>query len=152
MEDNYLDFIPSMLIPLKQHYLLLPNATIAEVIPMPHFSIVANKPDFWVGQYTWHGQELAIIDLEKMVENDINGAENANKLCIIYSINTDNAINAYAIPCFGAPQLIHLNESALKLLAQGDESIYLYCRTQIANKIAYIPNLDSLEKTICKTL
>lgn len=152
MDENYLDFIPSMLIPLKQHYLLLPNAAIAEVIPMPRYSTNSDKPRFWVGQYNWHEQELAIVDLEMMVEHDINGAENASKLCILYSINTDNTIGAYAIPCHGAPQLIHLNESALKLIEQDEESNYLHCRTQIANKIAFIPNLDALEETICKTL
>lgn len=152
MDEQYLDFIPSMLIPLKQHYLLLPNTTIAEVIPMPRYSDAATKPDFWVGDYNWHEQNLAIIDLESMVESTLNGAENASKLCILYSINDDNAINAYAIPCHGAPQLIHLNESALKLIEQSNESPYLHCRTQIANKIAFIPNLDTLEQAICQVL
>lgn len=152
MAQQYLDFIPSMLIPLKQHYLLLPNTTIAEVIPMPRYTPAENKPDFWVGDYAWHEQNIAIIDLESLVEKAPSLLESASKLCVIHSINADNTITAYAVPCHGAPQLIHLNESALKLVEQNEESPFLHCRTQIANKIAYIPNLDELELTICQAI
>jgi chemosensory pili system protein ChpC len=149
MVESYTDFIPCMLIPLKQHYLLLPNTTIAEVIPMPStIETIDNGLDFYFGNYLWHQQRIAIIDLENLVENNTVDTSDANKLCVLYSINSDNAINAYALPCHGAPQLIHLNESALKLVDAPEDSDFLHCRIHIANKIAYIPNLDHIEATI----
>jgi len=151
MAESYTDFIPCMLIPLKQHYLLLPNTTIAEVIPMPsNIEPIDNRPDFYLGNYQWHQQQLAIIDLENLVENNAVDTSDANKLCVLYSINNGNAIGAYALPCHGAPQLIHLNESALKLADTAENSDFLHCRIHIANKTAYIPNLDHLEATICQ--
>lgn len=142
------DFIPCMLIPLQQHYLLLPNSTIAEVIPMPRFQPAENKPTYWVGHYAWQNQDIAIIDLESIIDQTPYHHDQANKLCVLYSIN-DNALPAYALPCHGAPQLIHLNESALKLVHDDTQlSPYLHCRTHIGNKIAYIPNLDKLEDII----
>ena len=147
MANNSTDFIPCMLLPLQEHYLLLPNTTIAEVVPMPRIEIVDNKPDFWVGYHQWQNQQIAIVDLESLVNNTPYESGSANKLCVIYSIN-DNLLQAYALPCHGAPQLIHLNESALKLVDNDNESDYLHCRTLIGNKTTFIPNLDKLEQTV----
>lgn len=150
MAEIVTDFIPCMLIPLEQHYLLLPNTTIAEVIPMPRYAPVDDKPKYWLGQYAWNGQTLTIIDLERLVEGEHDReALIANKLCIIHSINPDSSIQAYGLPCHGAPQLIHLNESALKLVeGEQAQSPYLHCQTHIGNKIAYIPDLDKIETLI----
>jgi len=149
MAELSTDFIPCMLIPLHQHYMLLPNTAIAEVIPMPNIIPAEDKPGYCVGQYQWDIHQLMILDLENLVEADDSHSDEANKLCIIYSINQENKLHAYALPCHGAPQLIHLNESALKLV--DDEEVtseFLHCRTHIGNKIAYIPNLDRLEQLV----
>ena len=148
MADNAIDFIPCMLIPLQQHYLLLPNATIAEVIPMPRLDFSDNKPDYWVGHHDWNASQLPVIDLESLVEGLPSDSADANKLCILHGINATANINVYALPCYGSPQLIHLNESALKLAQDTQDSEFLHCQIQIGNKIAYIPNLDTIEMTI----
>ncbi|MFW5450991.1 MAG: chemotaxis protein CheW [Methylophagaceae bacterium] len=148
MADSTSNFIPCMLIPLQQHYLLLPNTTIAEVIPMPHVEIDDSKSHYWVGQYNWNSQQLAVIDLESLVEGNPSNSSEANKLCILYGINSEANLNAYALPCYGAPQLIHLNESALKLASNTQDSEFLHCQIQIGNKVAYLPNLDTIEMII----
>jgi len=149
MAELTTDFVPCMLIPLEQHYLLLPNTTIAEVIPMPNITTLDDKPSYWVGQYQWQTHAIAVIDLESLVEGKAQNSDQANKLCVLHSINR-NKLQAYALPCHGAPQLIHINESALRLVEDDTETHYLHCRTHIANKIAYIPNLDELEQIITK--
>jgi len=145
MADNSTDFIPCMLIPLQQHYLLLPNSTIAEVIPMPHMREANDKPNYWIGQCDWHSWQLPIIDLESLVENEVYDISDANKLCVLHGINSSADINIYALPCYGVPQLIHLNESALKLAQDASDSDFLHYQIKIGNKVAYIPNLDKIE-------
>lgn len=148
MADIATNFVPCMLIPLQHHYLLLPNTTIAEVIPMPRMTMDNSKTDYWVGQYDWNSQQLPVIDLESLVEGNPSNSAEANKLCILHGINAEVDLNAYALPCYGAPQLIHLNESALRLVADVADSEFLHCQIQIGSKIAYIPNLDNIEITI----
>lgn len=148
MADNTSDFIPCMLIPLQQHYLLLPNSTIAEVIPMPRIRPSDDKPDYWVGQCDWHSLQLPVIDLESLVENEPYDTSDANKLCVLHGINSNASVSVYALPCYGVPQLIHLNESALKLAQDADRSDYLHYQIQIGKKEAYIPNLDNVEITL----
>ena len=150
MADSTTNFIPCRLIPLQQHYLLLPNTTIAEVIPMPQLDSVINKPNYWLGQYNWQSAQrpLPVIDLESLIGNTQIDTEKATKLCILHGINTTAKINTYALPCYGMPQLILLDESALKPVANTEDSDFVHCQIQIGNKITYIPNLDIIESTI----
>ncbi|PCJ32413.1 MAG: hypothetical protein COA90_03180 [Gammaproteobacteria bacterium] len=148
MAENTTDFIPCMLVPLKDHYLLLPNSTIAEVIPMPRVSEVSDKAEFWVGLCKWHDLQVPVIDLESLVSNSKSDSEQAHKLCVLYGINDSVAMNVYALPCYGVPQLIHINESALTLAADEEESEFLHYQIKIGNKVAYIPNLDKIEASI----
>jgi len=149
MAELSTDFIPCMLIPLQQRYLLIPNTAIAEVIPMPKISSSEEQASYCLGQYQWNNEQITILDLEDLVEDKEGHSEGANKLCIIHSINKDNKLHAYALPCHGAPQLIHLNENGLRLVEDEIESSkFLHCRTHVGNKIAYIPNLDKLEELV----
>lgn len=150
MADILSDFIPCVLIPLKVHYLMLPNSTIAEVIPLPKLNSSNLSSPFWVGQYAWQDQTLAVIDLDSLIEDKPSACDDANKLCIIRGINIESAVNNYAFPCYGAPQLIHLTESALKIINTPEQSDYTHCQLQIGNKIAYIPNLDAIEMVISR--
>jgi len=142
-----------MLIPLQQHYLLLPNSTLAEVIPSPRLiKKDSTKPDFWIGECDWHSQTIPIIDLEGLVENKPSNTADANKLCVVHGINTSANISIYSLPCYGVPQLIHLTESALKLVENTVESDYIYYQIQVGNKVAYIPNLDAIETTLSQQI
>jgi len=146
MADNFTDFVPCMIIPLQHHYLLLPNSTLAEVIPLPRVIHVDDaKPSYWIGQCDWQSQTIPIIDLEGLIENKPSNTSDANKLCVLRGINTSANVSIYGLPCYGVPQLIHLTESALKLAKNILESDYVHYQIQVGNKIAYIPNLDAIE-------
>lgn len=145
MAEQPSNFIPCMLIPLQQHYLLLPHTTLAEVVPMPELGETPNKPPYWVGQCQWHSWQIPVIDLESLVENRVASWADANKLCVLRGINEATSISVYGLPCYGVPQLIHLTESALQPVVDAADSKYLHCQVQIGSNIAYIPNLDNIE-------
>lgn len=145
MADNSTDFIPCMLVPLQQHYLLLPNSTIAEIVPIPELRPTDNKPNYFLGQCDWHSWQLPVIDLESLIENKPSDIPDANKLCVIHGINNNANVSIYALPCYGVPQLIYLNESALRLVPDSNDSEYLHYQIAIGTKVAYIPNLDLIE-------
>jgi chemosensory pili system protein ChpC len=137
-----------MLVPLQDHFLLLPNPTIAEVIPMPKLTIVDSTPVHFIGQYDWKNKAVPVVDLEHILDNTSVYSRTAPKLCILHGINAQAQIEFYALPCFGAPQLITLNEHALQQTHDLDDSSFLYCQIKIGNKVAFIPHLDNIELTL----
>jgi chemosensory pili system protein ChpC len=153
MADITTDFVPCMIIPLRHHYLLLPNSTLAEVIPSPRvMSTDDAKPNYWIGQCVWNAQNIPIIDLEGLVANSLSNTSDATKLCVLRGINRAANISIYGLPCYGVPQLIHLSESALKQAENVIESDYVHYQIQVGNKIAYIPNLDAIETMLSQQL
>ncbi len=142
------DYVHCMLIPLRQHYLLLPNTTIAEVIPLPKqiFSAQTTPASFIVGECHWRHSILPVIDLENLIDEPADAEHRAaNKLCIVNGINENANVEYYALPCCGPPQLITLNEEALQMTAHDAAQQWLYCQIKIGNKTALIPNLDDIE-------
>lgn len=142
------DYVHCMLIPLRQHYLLLPNTTVAEVIPLPKRILdhAGHQQDFIIGKCQWRDSVLPVIDLENLIGEPADAdSRDANKLCIVNGISDGAEIDHYALPCCGAPQLITLNEAALQTTPQDAEQNWLYCQIKIGNKTALIPNLDEIE-------
>src|SRR5690554_6432455 len=145
---NESDFIHCMLIPLRQYYLLLPNPTIAEVIPLPRMTDSDIGSAEYIGQFFWRDQPLQVIDLEVLTgcEQEQQSNRQINKLCVINGINSNAKIKQYAVACCGTPQLITINETALQPANDIMNSDWLYYQIKIGSNVAFIPKLDHIEK------
>lgn len=141
-------FIHCMLIPLQQHYLLLPNSSIAEVVPKTGYTAASSASGYHLGHVGWRDRQLAVIDLETMLVGQGAAQRPAAKFCIVNGINPHADLDYYAIPCTGSPQLITLNQTALRRTHDEDTSPFLYCRIKIGSKAALIPDLDRVETAI----
>lgn len=141
-------FIHCMLIPLQRHYLLLPNSSIAEVIPRTGVIQEQAGDSTWLSFIDWQQQRLPLVYLENLLTDGSEPQSAGNKLCIVNGINPDADIDYFAIPCSGSPQLITLNQAALHLTHDDNNSPYLHCQIKISNKVALIPNLDQIEASI----
>lgn len=146
MTEIKAQFVHCMLIPLSQHYLLLPNSSISQVIPKAGIRSDSDRQS-WLDFMDWQQQRIPVVHLEQLL-NDEPTQDSSNKLCIINGINTEAEVASYAIPCSGSPQLITLNQAALRLTHDDNSSPYLHCQIKISNKVALIPNLDALEHAI----
>jgi chemosensory pili system protein ChpC len=142
---DYNNAIHCMLVPLQDYFMLLPNSSIVEVIPMPQFSTDTTSPDYWLGHCHWQNNELNIIDVEGLITHHPTRLEQANKLCILKGVNAETKLNVYGVPCYGSPQLITINESAIKLAEDISNTDYIYSQIKIGNKVAFIPHLDNIE-------
>lgn len=142
-------YVHCMLIPMDQDYLLLPNTTIAEVIPMPNLIAGQTESPDILGFYHWRDNVLPVIALSKLINGNTVSSEHprqAHKLCIINGVHAAANLSLYAAPCNGVPQLITLNESALRPVDDMQANPWVYSQLKMGNKVAYIPNLDALEK------
>ena len=145
---DYTNAIHCMLIPLKEYFMLLPNSSIAEVTPMPKINLDDSGPDNSLGQHQWQNQDVTIIDIEALATHKPSDISRATKLCILNAINIESEVNYYAVPCFGSPQLITIDESAIKFSDDLTDSDYIHGQIKIGNKVAFIPHLDNIETTL----
>lgn len=142
---DYTNAIHCMLVPLREYFMLLPNSSIAEVIPMPNITPDTTGPEHWLGQYRWQDNSISIIDIEALATHTATDISQASKLCILNGINSESEIGFYAVPCSGSPQLISIDESAIKFSDDLSDSDYIHSQIKIGNKVAFIPHLDNIE-------
>ncbi|AFJ02910.1 CheW-like protein [Methylophaga frappieri] len=147
-------YVHCMLIPLSEHFLLLPNTTVAEVIPLPKQLAKQSSRDLLLGNYYWRETMLPVIDLHHFtsISTRTETDRPITKLCILNSIHAHPSRRFFGLPCCGAPQLITLNADALQLEAQDTPQPWLHCQVRIGNKLALIPNMDTIEQHLHQQL
>ncbi len=148
MTDALPDTIRCMLLPLQDKLLLIPNTTVIEVVHFPHTTTSGDIPNYWVGHFNWRAQQLAIIDIDALLDQrSTTTSEKASHVCILKGIHNPEALNAYALPCYAPPQLISIDLETLNSLEQASTD-WLYAQIKIGSKVALIPDLDALESLI----
>ncbi len=60
--------IRGVLLPLNDAQLLLPNASVSEVVALQELASVPDMPEWFLGFQTWRFQEVPVVSFEKLVE------------------------------------------------------------------------------------
>jgi len=153
MQRRQYETVHCLLLPLNKEFGLLPNASVAEIIPFTQLEVVEDAPEWILGMLTWRDRRLPVISFELASEGE---AGRYHKSCRIAIINTLNG-NA-KLPYFGmlvqslpslqivrptsieAPEDIVTDRPSIKALA-------------IVNGTpAIIPDLDDLEQRLIRLL
>ena len=58
--------VDCLLIPLKDKNLLLPNVTVAEIIPFSHLLTTASSVDWMLGRLDWRGTPVPVVCYEML--------------------------------------------------------------------------------------
>ena len=87
--------------------MVLPNAAIAEIVPVRNLINVANKPNWLLGYLDWRGQSIPLVSFEliggvrmpSLASQDVKAA-------VVYTISDDRKFNFMAFLVQGAPQAV----------------------------------------------
>ena len=138
------DQVRSLLVPLRDVNMLLPNIVVAEV---SNYQLPSKQPDIpeWIlGNIEWRGQTIPVISLEILCGP--KGSTNLvqSRLLIVNSVRPDSPLRFYAIVAAGLPRLMQFDDS---LADSVEESSIpeLLCRVYIDHQCAVIPDLDYLQ-------
>lgn len=129
--------------------LLLPNAAVAEIIPIKNIINVANKPNWMLGYLDWRGNSVPLVSFEAMGGARMPSlASGEIKAAILFSISDDKSFPYMSILTSGSPTIVNVNEADI---VQNKEEIV---HPAIENKIMLskgnysIMNLEKLENVI----
>ena len=59
------EVLPCLLIPIQGGRMVLPNVTVAELIPFQKPSDIANSPEWILGEIEWRGTMIPVISYEE---------------------------------------------------------------------------------------
>lgn len=152
--------IRGVLIQVEGARLLLPNATIAEVLSFAEPEPVADAPDWLLGRIRWRGWQLPLASFSRLsgIAEEAGGL--GNKVVVLKALGGDARLPYLALLTKGFPRLVTVSQDALVADAgEGDAAdgatampLGVLMRVLLNNEPALVPDVDAVEGAIREAL
>jgi len=140
----------SLLVPLAEDRLIVPRASVAEVVRFSKPERESGAHDWMVGIVNWNGRSLPVVSFEGALGKDIPAATGRTRI-VVFSATTGQLKTGYfGVITQGFPQLVRVNRDVLKLDATEGwpETAPVLCRVKMINEYPLIPDLEKLESML----
>ncbi|VAW58987.1 hypothetical protein MNBD_GAMMA08-2084 [hydrothermal vent metagenome] len=129
--------------------ILMPNASVAEIVPIRNIINVANKPGWMLGYLDWRGNSVPLVSFEAMGNERMPSLATGNvKAAILFSIGEDSQFPYLSILMQDAPKIVNVKED--DIISNKDEVTHPAVEDQVMiDDAAYsIINLEKLESIV----
>jgi chemosensory pili system protein ChpC len=143
--------IRGVMISVNQGRLLLPNASVAEVITFSEPEPVENAPDWVLGQIRWRGWRLPLLSFSRFADwSDEEGSVGA-KVVVLKALGGNPKLPYFAMLSQGFPRLVTVSNEALQEAHSVKElPLGIHSMVTLNGDPAAVPDLLSLELLIDK--
>lgn len=140
--------IRSVMAPVTGGELLIPNATVAEIVgyaePEPH----PDTPGWMLGDLLWRGWQVPVISFSALAglaeAENIEGA----RICITKSLAHSERLPYLAILTQGFPRLVTVTATALTEVPEKDLPPAVAGRVILGDREAWVPDLNRLAELV----
>ena len=143
--------IRGVLIQVAGGRLLLPNATIAEVLSYADPEPVADTPDWLLGRIRWRGWQLPLIAFSRLsgIAEEKGGL--GSKVIVLKALGGDAKTPYFALLTQGFPRLVTVSPDTV--VADGGDAddtlpAGVQCRVMLNQDHAFLPDLEGIERMI----
>lgn len=145
--------IRGVLIGVTGARLLLPNATVSEVITFSMPEAVPNAPDWLIGRIRWRGWRVPLISFARMAGLAEKEGELGAKVVVLKALGGNQRHSFFAILTQGFPRLVTVSESQLEPdLEAGSPPEGVLMSVKLRDERAFIPDLNRIESLIVLAL
>ena len=145
--------IRGVLIQVADARLLLPNATIAEVLSFSEPDPIADAPDWLLGRIRWRGWQLPLVGFSRFTGTGRDEGGLGSKVIVLKALGGDPTHPYIALLTQGVPRLVTVAESALQAVDDGDELPEgVLARVRLNEDEALLPDLAALEQHVTHAL
>ena len=144
--------IRGVLISVSQGRLLLPNASVAEVITFSDPEPVANAPAWMLGQIRWRGWRLPLLSFSRFAGWSKEEGQIGAKVVVLKALGGNPKLPYFAVLSQGFPRLVTVAQSALSETARENLPAGIHSMVMLNDDAAAVPDLVGLERLIDEAL
>lgn len=144
--------IRGVLIQLTGTRLLLPNATIAEVLSYAEPDPVADAPDWLLGRIRWRGWQLPLISFSRLAGIAGEQGGMGNKVLVFKALGGSPRAPFFAVLTQGFPRLVTVSRHGLAVEEDSGLPTGVLARVSLNEDQAYVPDLQAIESLIVDAL
>jgi len=142
------------MISVNQGRLLLPNASVAEVITFSDPEPVENAPEWVLGQIRWRGWRLPLLSFSRFAQwSEEEEASTGAKVVVLKALGGNPKLPYFAMLSQGFPRLVTVSNEALQEAHSVKElPLGIHSMVTLNGDPAAVPDLLSLELLIDKAI
>lgn len=143
------DEIRGVLIQAGPERVLLPNATVAEMMARAAVEPQAGGPRWLLGELDWHGWKVPLVSFARLSGLGDEALGSNNKVVVLKALAGNAQRPYFALLTQSFPQLISVPRDGL-LADASEENLpdSVHMRVLLGEQSALLPNLDALESAL----
>ena len=140
----------SLLVPLAEDRLIVPRASVAEVVRFSKPDKESGAHDWMIGIVNWNGRPLPVVSFEGALGKEVPAATGRTRIVVFTATTGQLKSGFFGVITQGFPQLVRVNRDVLKLDATEGwpEGAPVLCRVKMINEYPLIPDLEKLESML----
>lgn len=145
--------IRGVLISVSGGKLLLPNASVAEVITFAEPEQVSDAPAWLLGRVRWRGWRLPVLSFARLAGlSDSEDGQLGSKVVVIKALGGNQRLPFFALLTQGFPRLVTVSRERLLAESTRDCPLGVLQRVMLNEDAALVPDLDTIEMLVTKAL
>jgi len=145
--------IRCVLVPVGNLRLLLPNATVAEVITLTTPEPVAGAPEWLLGRISWRGWRVPLVSFTKLAGAEEGDAELSMRVAVLKALGGNAEQPFVAVLTQGFPRLTTLNAELIIPTHDGKPLPHgVKAQVLVRDDVAMIPDLEGIESEVYELL
>ena len=147
------DEIRGVMIQVGDERLLLPNATVAEVLAKVPVEPVEDAPDWLPGRIDWHGWQVPLVKFASLAGLQEDAAGRGNRVIVLKALGGDEALPYFGLLTASFPQLVSVpRDSLLADASEDDLPRGIQMRVLLGEQSAMLPDLELVERMVAQAL
>lgn len=147
------DEIRGVLVQVGEERVLLPNATVAEVLARVPVESIADTPAWLPGQILWQGRHVPLVSFLGLSGQGHESVVASSKIVVLKALGGSDTMPYFALLTQSFPRLISVPRDGL--LADATEEALpegVQMRVLLGDDAAVLPDLEAIERMIAGAL
>src|SRR6056297_4102144 len=140
--------IRSVLVPITDAELLLPNASIAEIVGYTRPEPIEQAPEWLLGNIVWHGWQVPVASFGMLIEQVASEDREGARICITKALTSNERMPYIGILAQGFPRLVTVTEASLSEVPDSSTHIAIAGKAIIGDREAWVPDLDRIGQLV----
>ena len=140
--------IRTILAPLTNSYVMLPNSAVGEILEYTSPEPFKQGPAWLLGEIAWHGWQVPVINYERMLKGTTTKVSSKSRILIIKTLGESTQVNYIGLVIQGLPRLKKARAETLIETQVEKLPDTVFSEVAIDGLKAIIPDLGDLTRIV----
>lgn len=144
--------ISTLLLPIVDQTLLVPNVSVAEILDFNHTDEIDDVPTWFLGLMKWRTLSVPVISFEALNDQPFFNRSEQSRVAIFNGLGGSDDLPFWGVVTQGTPRQMKVLPNDLQENTNAEAGPAEVMSVYIGAEQAHIPNLDFIESEITKLL